>query len=119
MKHHQVAHNLFAMHAWQDLVPDLTSQLVTAGRGTAGSGSYVTAAKTPNGKLGMAYLPSAGTITVNLAQMTLPLAAKWFDPTNGKLTSAGDFTNAAKQAFTSPGNNAAGDTDWVLVLESN
>jgi hypothetical protein len=67
----------------------------------------------------MAYLPGAGTITVNLGQMTLPLGAKWFDPTSGKVTSAGDFSSAASQTFTTPGNNSAGDNDWVLVLESN
>ena len=28
------------------------------------------------------------------------------------------FTNSGNQQFTTPGANAAGDTDWVLVLEA-
>ena len=43
---------------WYDLVPDQNHTLVTSGYGTFGDDDYVTAARTPDGKLAMAYVPS-------------------------------------------------------------
>jgi hypothetical protein len=46
--------------------------------------------------------------------------AQWYDPSNGKYTAIGGspFSNSGIQNFTTPGNNADGDPDWVLVLQS-
>jgi hypothetical protein len=118
IQHQQVIHTFFTPRAWHTLVPDLNSSLVTAGRGGYGGGSYVGAATTPNGRLGLAYGPDGGTITVNLAQMTMPVNARWFDPTNGAFVNAGSFSTPSSQNFTTPGNNANGATDWMLVLET-
>jgi hypothetical protein len=46
------------------------------------------------------------------------VTARWFDPTNGTYSSIGSFSNTGTQAFTTTGNNAAGDADWVLILEA-
>jgi hypothetical protein len=119
IQHQQRIRAFFAARAWQDLTPDLSSALVTAGRGSYGSTDYVGAAKTANGRLGVAYIPTGGTITVNLAKLTLPLSARWHDPTNGSYVDAGAFSGAASQPFTTPGNNAAGEGDWLLALESD
>ena len=114
---------------WYNLVPDQSHTLVTAGRGSCPStGSIVgvncvTAAETPDKTLALAYLPDPGgtlsTITVNLAQMAGSTTARWFDPTNGTFTSisGSPFTNSGSHSFTPPGNNSAGDADWVLVLQ--
>ena len=48
------------------------------------------------------------------------ITARWFDPSANTFTTiAGSpFSNTGTQNFTSPGNNSAGDPDWVLVLET-
>ena len=129
--------NLFGSRAWYNLVPDQTHAFVTGGYGSfangvsgAGSGegvnflftgnNYVTAALTPDGSLGMAYLPQGGTITVAMTKLQNAVTARWFDPGANTFTAiAGSpFSNTGTQNFTPPGNNSAGDPDWVLVLET-
>jgi hypothetical protein len=111
---------LFASRRWYDLVPDQAHTLVTEGLGTYGTLDYVTAARTPDGTLAIAYLPSSRTVTVDLSKLGGPVTARWYDPTTGTFTSiAGSpFANSGSQPFTTPGTNAAGDNDWVLVLEA-
>jgi hypothetical protein len=117
---------LFEPRAWYDLVPDQNHSVVTAGYGTFGGGTigssdYVTGARTPDGKLVMAYVPSARTLTVDMSKLSGPAIARWYDPTTGRFTdiSGSPFANAGSHNFTTPGNNAGGDGDWVLVLETS
>jgi Putative collagen-binding domain of a collagenase len=81
---------------------------------------YVTAGRTPDGALVMAYLPSIRTIKVDMAQLAGPATARWYDPSRGTYTAVKDspLPNSGKRAFTPPGNNGDGDGDWVLVLET-
>jgi hypothetical protein len=116
---------LFEPRAWYELVPDQVHTVVTAGYGTfsstgsIGDNDYVTAARTPSGKLVMAYVPSARTVTVDMSQLSGPATARWYDPVVGTFTSiAGSpFANTGSNDFTTPGTNAGGDEDWVLILE--
>ena len=116
---------LFEPRAWYELVPDQAHTVVTAGYGTfsstgsIGGNDYVTAARTPSGKLVMAYVPSARTVTVDMSQLSGPATARWYDPVVGTFTSiAGSpFTNTGSRDFTTPGTHADGDEDWVLILE--
>src|SRR5213079_1748549 len=112
---------LFESRAWYDLVPDQTHIVVTAGFGTFGLNDYVTAARTPDGALAMAYVPTARTVTVDMSTMSGPVTARWYDPAAGTFTNvAGSpFANAGSRDFQTPGNNAdgPGNEDWVLVLE--
>jgi hypothetical protein len=119
------------LNGWHLLIPDTSSLLVTAGRGThasafasGGSGgqyepaftsSYVSASLVPGGSLAVIYLPNHATITVNQAKMAAGYGAKWMDPVTGVTTAAtvGPTYNSAV-----PGTNSAGDPDWVLVLAS-
>jgi hypothetical protein len=129
--------NLFGSREWYNLVPDQAHTFVTGGYGSftngmpgGGSGqgtnvlfagnNYVASAVTPDGSLGMAYLPQGGTITIALTNLQNAITARWFDPSaNSFTTIAGSpFSNTGIQNFTSPGNNSAGNPDWVLVLES-
>ncbi len=118
--------NLFGSRDWDDLVPDQTHTFVTSGYGsfvTNGlftGNNYVTTAVTPDGSLGMAYLPQGGRITVAMTNLQNNVLARWFDPSADTFTTiAGSpFSNTGTQTFRSPGNNSAGDPDWVLVLES-
>ena len=116
---------LFEPRAWYNLVPDQTQSVVTAGYGTfsntdrVSSNDYVTAASTPDGSLVMAYLPTVRAITVNLATLSGPATARWYDPSNGVFTAipGSPFANTGSAVFTPPGNNSAGDGDCALLLE--
>ncbi|MGD0745742.1 MAG: putative collagen-binding domain-containing protein, partial [Verrucomicrobiota bacterium] len=82
--------------------------------------NYVTAAVTPDGSLGMAYLPQGGTITVDMNRLQNPITARWFDPSANtfKAIAGSLFANTGKHRFTPPRRNSAGDRDWVLLLET-
>src|SRR5262249_28734772 len=92
----------------------------TAGNRYGMTSDYVTAARTPDGALVMAYLPSLRTVKVNLAQLGGPATARWYDPSRGTFTAiAGSpLPNSGERAFAPPGNNGDGDGDWELVLET-
>ncbi|MBC8052424.1 MAG: DUF4038 domain-containing protein [Sphingobacteriaceae bacterium] len=126
MKHF---YDVFTSRPWYNLVPDFNHTVVTAGYGTfytgttAGGDDYVTAARTADGKLVMAYVPNTGTgtrtLTVNMTTLTTSsVVAKWYNPTNGNTTTIGNFSNTnASQIFTTPGNNAESNNDWLLIIE--
>ena len=116
---------LLEPRAWYELVPDQAHKVVTAGYGTfASTGSpgvndYVTAARTPSGKLVIAYVPSARSVTIDMSQLSGPSTARWYDPVVGMFTSitGSPFAHTGVSDFTTPGTNAGGDEDWVLILE--
>jgi hypothetical protein len=118
--------NLFADRRWYDLIPDQTHKTVVSGygefsrQGSVSTDTYVTAARTSNGTLMIAYLPTRRTITVDMTQLSGNVRAQWYDPTIGvyRGVSGSPFSNDGSRRFTPPGNNAAGDGDWVLVLEA-
>jgi Protein of unknown function (DUF4038)/Putative collagen-binding domain of a collagenase len=129
----QMAHvqSLFGRRAWHKLVPDQKHAVVIAGYGTLDdtttegnryvmTSDYVTTARTPDGTLAMAYLPSLRTIKVDMTQLAGPATARWYDPSLGiyALVKASPLLNTGKRDFTPPGNNGDGDGDWVLVLET-
>lgn len=116
---------LFEARRWYDLVPDQTHLVMTAGYGTftwAGKVSesdYATAARTLDGSLVVAYLPTIRTVTIAMASLSGPVTARWYDPTNGTYTSIGTaLRNFGERSFTPPGANSAGDGDWILLLET-
>ncbi len=117
---------LFASRPWFNLIPDQAHTVVTAGYGTfadsgaLGDNDYLTAARTPDGALVMAYMPTARTITVDMAALAAPAYASWYDPSNGTYAAipGSPLANAGARDFTPPGSNADGDGDWVLVLEA-
>jgi chitodextrinase len=117
---------LFASRRWFDLIPDQTHAVVTAGYGTftdsgaLGDSDYATAARTPDGALAMAYMPTLRTLTVDMTKLGSQAYASWYDPSRGTFTpiAGSPFPNTGARTFTPPGNNGDGDGDWVLVLEA-
>jgi len=112
---------------WYNLAPDQGHAIVTSGYGTQDNGpsldcinssNYVTTAYTADGTAAVAYLPQAASLSVDLTRFSGPVTARWYDPTSAGFATIGGspFANTATQTFTSPGNNAAGDPDWVLLL---
>jgi hypothetical protein len=118
---------LFAAYRWYDLVPDQRHTTVVDGfgefspRGSISTDTFVTAARTADGSLVMAYMPSARAITVDMTKLAGAAIARWYDPTNGTYqdASVSPFVNSGSQQFTPPGENSAGDSDWVLVLDGS
>jgi Protein of unknown function (DUF4038)/Putative collagen-binding domain of a collagenase len=111
---------LFSELDWWRLVPDTDSQLVTGGRGTELTSDepmdvlendYATAARTPDGRLAVVYLPTERTITVDPSVMAPGTRAAWVDPASGARRPV-----PMAATFTPPGPNAAGDGDWLLLL---
>lgn len=120
-------HAFFSAMPWQDLVPDQDHTVVTAGYGTPGHDKdqaskmdFCTASKTEDGSIVAAYMPTPREITVNMAQLKAPAAAKWFDPVSGTYITipGGPFANAGERKFAPPHkvNESSGDGDWVLLL---
>jgi hypothetical protein len=107
---------------WWKLVPDELHVLVTAGFGTLGTYDYVTAGVTSDGSLALIYMPTARTITVDMARFAAPVTAQWYDPASGRysLAAQGRLANSGSRKFAPPGDNAdgPGNSDWVLVIET-
>ena len=113
---------LLGSRAWWKLVPDTNQTVLTAGV-SSGTDRSATA-RASDGSFVLSYLPTARSVTVNLAQLAGPhVVARWYDPSTGSYaTIAGSpFTASGSHVFPSAGANGGGlgDSDWVLVLESS
>jgi hypothetical protein len=117
--------SFFASRPWYNLIPDQNQTTVTAGYGTfsangeVNTNDYLTAARSPDGSLVIAYIPTIRTITIDMSRLSGSATARWYDPSNGIYTviTGSPLANAGMRTFTPPGNNSAGEGDWVLVLE--
>jgi chitodextrinase len=94
---------------WWTLVPDQTNSFATSGATTAASSA--------DGSLGMAYLQTGGSVTINMARLNGTITSKWFDPTTGASTTIGTYSNTGSQQFTAPAAHSDGTDDWVLLLQ--
>jgi hypothetical protein len=118
---------LFDALPWQRLLPSGPSSgwpgpLVTSGRGWRGL-EHIAAAATPEGDLLVAYIPPTGRRSrrfgLDLTRMRRIVRARWYDPTSGAWLPLERNPGPGDEArFETPGRNAAGANDWVLVLES-
>jgi hypothetical protein len=70
-------------------------------------------AKSATGDLAVAYLPDNEAIEVDVSAFPAPLAARWFNPVEGRSTAIADpVKNRGTHRFAPPGKG-----DWVLLLE--
>ena len=86
--------------------------------------TYISAALTNDGSLGVCYYPGESgdrvQLTVNMAKMGAGSGssrARWYDPTDGTFRTIGEIANSGSHTFTTPGVNSKKAADWVLVLE--
>lgn len=123
----QYLDNLLMSNEWYDLVPDTGNAFVTAGYGTYNASdstitnsTYVLGAYTPDGALGIVYIPVHTTISVAMSLFKNPVVAQWCDPGSGTYSTVpgSPFSNTGTQNFTPAKTNSLKDTDWVLLLKS-
>lgn len=118
----QIEHlrTLFSGLPWWQLVPDTDETFVTSGRGTRLNddsamdvldNDYVTASKTADGSTAVVYVPTARTISIAHDELSDAAQAVWVDPSSGATQ-----TVPMSSTFTTPGPNAQGDHDWLLVF---
>ena len=99
-------------------MPDTAHQFITAGFGEWKQADYATAPVANDGTCAAVYLPTPRTFTADLAKLKKPFTARWFDPASGQFQDVSGLPSAGsgKCELTPPGKNAAGESDWVLVL---
>ena len=111
---------LFTSLRWEELVPDVAGELVTAGRGAPLTtdtpmdvldDDHATAARTPDGSQAVVYVPTARTVAVDTGVLLPGTRAVWVDPASGARKPA-----PMSGTMTTPGPNDAGDWDWILLL---
>jgi hypothetical protein len=102
------------------LVPDAKHESVTSGFGEWKKADYATAALAADGSCGLVHLPSRRTLNVEVSKLSAAVLASWFDPSCAalKAVDGSPFENQGNRAFAPLGSNAAGDSDWVLVLQT-
>jgi hypothetical protein len=102
---------------WWTLAPDEQELLVAVnGGGTA------IAALSCDGHLAVLYTVGGWTnVTVEIGALSgSTVTARWIDPTSGAVASTKTFDAAGGRAqLASPGVNASGDTDWLVILDSS
>ena len=85
----------FTARRWYELIPDWTHTFLTSQSGTPGKDdfTYVSAALTADGSLGVCYYPGESgmgfQLTVNMSKLgggAGKSRARWYDPTNGEFT---------------------------------
>jgi hypothetical protein len=146
----KIMKRLFAPRKWYELRPDSAHTTVTdgydaiaclAGRlavwvahfpflerfvrrakttGYIAANECATAARTDDGSLVIAYVPTPRPLTVDMTRLAGPVIARWYDPTHGSFTdvASASIANVGNLTFRPPNRNRAGDGDWVLVLET-
>lgn len=107
---------------WWKLTPDTSNTFLTSGQGTQPAtgtqdfnqvdpleSTYATASIASDGTLGLVYVPTARSFTINTAKLG-PNALGWrIDPTTGTETALSSVSSTIPAA----GNNAAGQSDWL------
>lgn len=113
---------LFATRAWWKRVPDQLHTLVPSRieRVSPGDIGHASAARASDGTFALIYLPEGKPLVVDTRTVT-GASVHWFDPTDGTQSAATGqpWRETPWHAFTPPGKNAAGDADWLLVLEQS
>lgn len=81
---------------------------------------HTASAATGDGRCALAFSHREQPFSAELGHLKGPLHARWLDPASGETRNleGSPFPASGRREFRPPGRNAAGDADWVLVLES-
>ncbi|MFE5307589.1 DUF4038 domain-containing protein [Isoptericola sp. NPDC056605] len=102
---------------WWELHP--SDDLVVSGAGAARTGdttdvldgNRATAAATADGRAAVVYVPTERVLGLDLAVLASAGRARWVDPSSGAATPV-----ALTERMRTPGRNADGAGDWLLVI---
>lgn len=109
-------YTLFSSLKWEKLVPDTAGVIVISGNGDFAANDYTTTAMAGDRSFSVSYLPTAGTLKVDLSQLKgKTLLASWFDPSNGEQHKGVRMSDKKVQEFHPP----PGEHDWVLVIKGS
>lgn len=113
---------------WWKLVPDESNTFLTSGQGTQTAtgtqdfnmvdpleSTYATASIASDGSLALVYVPTARSFTINTAKLGANSKGWRIDPTTGVSTALSSITSSVA----SPGNNAAGQSDWLYKFTAD
>jgi len=112
---------LLESRQWWKLEPSFDASIITTSRGTSGL-DWTTLSLTTDARTLMLYTSHARAITLDLSVIAVSsewATCWWYDPSDGSATLIGYRAPAPGNIFTHPGNNAAGDPDWVLVCDDD
>lgn len=107
--------DMLAAHDWSGTVPDTTDTFLTVGEssGTTQAGARF------GGTLALVYMPTARSVTLDLTELTgTSFTITRIDPASGA-KSVLTASASGSHVVASQGTNSGGDTDWVLLIESN
>jgi hypothetical protein len=107
----QHARRLIESRPFLERVPDLELVVGDAGHGAA----HINATRGADGSYAFVYLPRGGDVTVDLARLSGPGKAWWFDPRTGAATAIDDHPGEGTASFRAPSSGVG--EDWVLVLD--
>lgn len=137
-RHLQIFKSVFASVAWTRLIPDAEQlpppdarkgddkelKVIVKGGGDFGKDDYAPAAHTREGDAWLAYLPAARTVTCDFGRLAWGRDGKeamawWIDPATGERRAAdgAPFKQGGPRTITPPAKNAAGDSDWTLLVQ--
>ena len=75
---------------------------------------FVTATRSPDGTFAVVYLPTAQTITLDPTVLAPGARAVWVDPVDGTRRAV-----PLVGSLSTPGLNAGGDLDWLLLITAS
>jgi len=102
-------HQLFKTIDWWRLLP--AQEVLSSQPGDDNVRKYITAAKTKNGDLLVAYTPDGEPIQLKTDSLKKPAKAMWFHPRTGGWLDAGPI-DKSPQTFKPVDKN-----DWILVIQ--
>lgn len=110
---------------WWELRPDIDGEFLVDGLeggdlytdDPRGGPDRAVAALADDGSWGVVYVPTERTISLDLGHTSLAAAvATWYDPTTGAPGAQTQLTGGQVVELPTPGTNAGGDTDWILLV---
>ena len=117
-------HRFFEALPWHRLVPAGRPEAPGVTTGQRWRHGHIAAASTPEHDLYVAYVPPTGDehrrFGLDLSDLRGPGRARWFDPVAGRYLEDRELPGRPGEVrFQVPGKNAAGDDDWVLLVQTN
>jgi hypothetical protein len=105
---------------WTELEFDLDQRLLVDGTGEFGTEDFAVTASTPGDAVIVAYVPTERDELELELEPVGTISIRWYDPTDGTYRAADAAAVSSERIrLAYPGKNAAGDEDWILLVERN